>query len=67
MTNEKIEHPVWENGDISSEISLLKNESVKQYFLSLPSYVQESINETGVPLNSEAELKNYAQNLLSNK
>lgn len=37
-----------------------------QYFKSLPTYVQETIMQGNANINSEEELKRYAENLMKN-
>ena len=45
---------------------LAQNPEMKQYFSTLPKFVQESIKQSGVPLNSKAEMQQFADNLLKN-
>ena len=40
--------------------------SNNKYFKSLPTYIQETIMQSGTEINSEEELRQYAENLMRN-
>ena len=44
-----------------------ENLDSNEFFQSLPSYVQETIEQSGITLNSEEELKKCANTLMNNK
>lgn len=55
------------NGDYSSkglDELLATSENARQYFDSLPEYVQEMIAQRGNHVKSEDELRRYAENIV---
>lgn len=40
--------------------------NTNQYFQSLPIYIQETIKQSGIDINSEEELKSTVENLMTN-
>ena len=49
------------------EMMDFKNPEMKQYFESLPFFVQESIKQNGVTFTNLAELENCAKGMLNQK
>ena len=41
-----------------------QNRAMDEYFASLPSFVQETIMQTGISLSNEQELRAYAEHLM---
>ena len=46
------------------ESAAAQQERMRQYFAPLPPYIQEGIHQSGVNLRTEAELRQFAENLM---
>ena len=44
--------------------SQFQDPQMQQYFSSLPLYIQETIQQSAIKLNTEDELRRFAQNLM---
>ena len=49
------------------ENTFAENLDTNQYFLSLPPYVQETVKQASVKVQSEEDLRKIAENLMKNK